>query len=152
MGFWTKNKVQDAETARNIPQEQMKQQTSKLKESTLITMPSEYDVVESEDEVNPQTKIESKEIDESFLPPLPTPRHSAVELDDEEMLMMKLEKIRNDKLRRAEEQRVLEESKQQPIYQNEQSPLIYLTEAECLREILRKIDFLILEIDRLKRE
>ena len=158
MGFWTKNKGQDAESARNLPNEQMKQsqqfqqpQKSQLKESTLITMPSEYDVVESEEDINPKIKVE-KELDESFLPPIPTPNSSNIEFDDEEMLLIKLEKIRKEKLRKAEEQRMLEESRQQPIYQNEQQPLIYLTEAECLREILRKIDFLILEIDRFKRE
>lgn len=157
MGFWSKDKVKDSESARNIPREtQQSQQSSKIKESSLTTVPSEdYEVIEN-DELETKSKTEISEPDESQLPQLPNPQreNSLRFVDEETELQSRLDKLREEKARLIEEQRMKEleeqEQEQSSKFSNEPQQIMYLNDAECLREILRKLDYLILEVNGLK--
>jgi len=147
MGFWTKDK-QDSESARRIPQEQMTQQRPQTKESTLTSVPIEdYDVIENDE------NLKEKEPSEANLPSMPSSNlrfqdTSNESLDDKEAKLYKqLEDLKEEKTKLLENQRLKEQSLDEATETQYQPQAIYLTDAECLREILRKLDYLIVEIN-----
>ena len=152
MGFWTKDRTKDNESARKIPQEQM---ANKTKESTLTSVPTEdYDVIENEDS---KSNKEQDEPNESNLPAMPSKKlrfldESSEDIDEQEAkLLEKLEDLKEEKNRILEKQRRKESYEEKTEDINAYQPqAIYLTDAECLRETLRKLDYLILEINAIK--
>jgi len=169
MGFFGKNKVKDAESARNIPQEQQK-----IRESTLVTVPVEEDmpIIENDSDLNKLDKQntsnsqeEFEEFNKEYLPKANNKEYVPMSEDalENEMatIQKRLDEIQIEKARQQEEKRQRElaaQQQQEPQqlenqeYQQYQQPsVVYLNESECLREILRKLDYLIVEISRIKK-
>jgi len=164
MGFWTKNKVSDPESARQPTLE-------RKADSSVITLP-----VIDEDKDLDKIKTIEEPIEDSVEEPIEEPIEEKQNFDDfnkqhfpktnselnemseddldneEQMLQMKINKVREDKLRKQEELRQQELAAQmaetgQPEQYQQYQQSVYLSESECLREILRKLDYLISRVD-----
>jgi len=139
MAFFKKTPLNDKESARTA--------TQPMKESTLTTVgeDQDFDTIESEEDLT-VSKVQKPTIEPEKQIESENPTYDDIEAE----LSAKLEAVRSEKQRILKEQQEKElASQNEPLYADSGdlgvglNSRVYLSDAECLREILMKLDYLI---------
>jgi hypothetical protein len=176
MSFWTRNKTSPQPQIQESQVTTLPEQNEEPDESQLPLLPprsnqnSEYPIIENDEDLEKiekeiqKTDKEIKNLQQTQQLQKKSSLRFAdeIDIDEEEILLKKLEKIREEK----ERKRLEEEQRQKELEENEYSKSeigynenyqipTYLSEAECLRVILqqsydlnKKLDYLIVELNK----